>query len=211
MSGRPVVLLSPTPCAGAIHLPAIETEFVHETAELAGCDAVIFTSKQAVAALEKSCHHWKSLKLFSVGEGTSRAIAEAGGTVFYEATNAYGDILAEEIVLKYPGFKYFYPRAETVVSDLENILKKAGVRLRSQTLYRTRCRAIDESRIPENAAIVFTAPSTVNCFFKQVRWRRDWIAVAIGDRTAQALGSHIACYVSPAPLLEASVTFAASL
>lgn len=211
MSGRPVVLLSPTPCAGALHLPVIETEFVHEAVELAGCDGVIFTSKQAVAALAARCQNWKKLKLFSVGEGTSKAITEAGGTVFYEAGSAYGDRLAEEIVQKFPELHYFYPRAETVVSDLETILKKAGVRLRSQTLYRTRCRTIDENQIPQNAAIVFTAPSVVNCFFKQVRWRRDWIAVAIGERTAPVLGSHIACYISPNPSLESSVAFAASL
>ena len=211
MGIRPVVLLSPTPSEGALHLPVIETEFIHESVLLTGCEAVIFTSKQAVSALDSRCQTWKNLKIFSVGAGTSRAVSEAGATVFYEASKAYGDNLAQEIAEKFPDLFYYYPRAETVVSDLESILKVAGVRLRSQTLYRTRCRTIETALIPENAALVFTAPSTVNCFFKQTDWQTNWRAVAIGDRTADALRTYVNPFVSPEPAIDAAVALASEL
>ncbi len=209
---RPVVLLSPTPVAEAIHLPVIAPVFLDVPIDLSDRDAVIFTSKQAVYALEKLTPQWKKLPAFSVGSGTSEAIRAAGGTVFYEASRAYGDTLAEEIAAGYADRRFFYPRAAKVVSHLEGILAQSGVDLMSQIVYETRCRSIDAGSIPPRAAIVFTAPSTVACFCDQIAWQPQWVAVAIGDRTAEALTAHhIPHRTAPCPSLSAAVAFGAAI
>ena len=212
MGIRPVVLLSPTPCAGAIHLPVIAPDFLDVVVDLKGRDAIIFTSKQAVYALEKLAPQWKKLPVFSVGSGTSKVVRDRGGRVAYEASRAYGDTLGEEIVQGFADRHFFYPRAAKVVSHLEEILTQAGVDLRSTIIYQTRCQPIDTAQIPPGAAIVFTAPSTVECFLKQSDWREGWVAVAIGDRTAEALTKNaITHHTSPTPALAEAIAFSATI
>jgi uroporphyrinogen-III synthase len=212
MGIRPVVCLSPTPVAGAIHLPVIAPVFWDAVIDLSDRDAVIFTSKQAVYALERLTPEWKELPAFSVGRGTSEAIHAAGGTLFFESSRPYGDTLAEEVTATYANRRFFYPRAAKVVSNLENIFSQNGVDLKSTIVYETRCQPIDTAAIPHQAAIVFTAPSTVACFLARTPWQPGWVAVAIGDRTAEALSQKgIPCHTAPQANLHTAATFAGTI
>lgn len=208
---RKIILLSPTSFEGAVHLPVIRPKFFDIELDLSSFNAVIFTSKHAVVALDLITSEWKKLKVFSVGSGTSEAIRSNGGEVFYEATDFYGDTLANEIVAKYPNFSYFYPRAKEVVSNLEAILIRSSVEIRSEILYETVCNKIDLDLIRSDAIIIFTAPSTVKCFFEQTAWKESWRAVAIGKRTQEALDLFTSSHLAPKPTIKSAVELSLSL
>lgn len=204
-----IVLLSPTPFDGVVHLPIIDQQFFQPAIDLAGFDAIIFTSKQAVKAINLITNEWKNLKIFSVGSGTTASIEALGGKVFYEATSFYGDTLADEIRSNFPEFKFFYPRAKEVVSNLESILEHS--QLTSVVLYETICKEIDTSLISKNCVIIFTAPSTVKCFFDQHTWQESWQAVAIGKRTQEALDQFVSSVLSDEPTIKSAVAKAKEL
>ncbi|MDR2151348.1 MAG: uroporphyrinogen-III synthase, partial [Helicobacteraceae bacterium] len=185
-AARAVVALSIEGAAGAIHLPAIETVLLETTADLSGFDAVIFTSKQAVKALDRLDSAWKKLKVFTIGAATSKAVTNLGGSVFFESRVALGDKLAEAIAARHSDLRFFYPRAREVLGDLEGILARKNVACQSLAIYETRAKAIDVSLIPNDAAIVFTSPSVVKSFFAQTAWQSGWRAIALGKSAAKA-------------------------
>lgn len=206
-----IVLLSPTPFDGVHHMPIIKQNFLSPKLDLMRSDAVIFTSKQAVKALDRISSEWKKLKIFSVGSGTSETIRSHGAEVFYEASDFYGDTLAKEIATNYPKFRYFYPRAKEVVSHLEEILMRSGVEVTSAIVYETVCNPIDMQTISKNATIIFTAPSTVKCFFAQTSWQNGFKAVAIGTKTEDELVKFAPCVVAKEPTIKSAVELATSL
>lgn len=206
---RPVVTLSLNGAKGAIHLPAIETVFLDTAVDLGGFDAVIFTSKQAVKALDRRASDWKRLKLFSIGAATSETIASFGGEVCFESPSQNANQFAAAIASLYGDLAFFYPRARVVFGDLEGELKRRGVACRSEILYETAPKPIDAKSIPPNAAIVFSAPSVVKSFFSQIKWQSGWRAIALGESAAKALESYAPCLISPQADIEAAVAFAA--
>ena len=207
-----MILLSPTPCKGAVHLPVIQTVPITDTIELGGCEAVIFTSKTTVSVFENLRVRYKHLKLFSVGAKTSRAIIHAGGTVYHESSGADSLVLAQEIIARFLHIKFFYPKAETPAHDIESVLRNAGADITAQAVYKTVRQPIDTAQIPHNAVIIFTAPSTVTHFLAQAEWRSTYTAVALGQTTAAALAAQqITAHISQTPAISDAVNFANTL
>ncbi|MDR1450937.1 MAG: uroporphyrinogen-III synthase [Helicobacteraceae bacterium] len=208
-AARPVVTLSLNGADGAIHLPAIKAVFLDAAIDMANFDAVVFTSKQAVIALDRLSGEWKRLKIFSIAAATSRAVSDRGGEVFFESIAASADRLAESIAARYGGLRFLYPRARVVWGDLEERLDRANVVCHSVVLYETAPTKIDENMIPPNAAIIFSAPSVVKSFFAQIAWRSDWRAVALGQSAAETLKKYAPHTISPRSDIKAAIAFAA--
>lgn len=209
---RVVYLLSDKEYDGAISLGVIGIHFLETPFTCKGYDALVFTSKNAVAAVERLDPSWRELPSYVIGEGTAKTIEAYGGTLAFTSTSSYGNDFALEISSQLYGKRVVFPRAKVVLSDLSNILKTNGVRVEEHIVYETLCRPCDELPSPElGSALIFTSPSTVECFLRCFDWHDSWKAVCIGTRTAEALPKNISVYLSPKQTIPSCIAYAHTL
>ena len=187
-----IYILSEKVYDGAENLPSIMIEFKDNFVSLEGYDALVFSSKNGVKAIEKINPKWKKIPAYSIGQGTSQAIVELGGEVVYSARSSYGDDFAREIRERLSGKRVLFLRAKVVTSSLNTILKEAGVLLEEAVVYETKCTPCHELKRPEKGAImIFSSPSTIECFFHCFSWDESYQAVVIGDKTASFMPKNI--------------------
>ncbi|MDR1976011.1 MAG: uroporphyrinogen-III synthase [Campylobacteraceae bacterium] len=192
-----IYLLNDAKFEGVKNIGVFRIEYLKPKFTPKNYDAIIFTSKNAVLAIDKIYKEWVKLPAYSIGEGTSRVIKEFGGRVIYEARSSYGDDFAGEIVRFLEGKSVLFARAKVVASNLSNILKQNGVLIDELIVYETLCKPCDEFEAPKNGIFIFTSPSSVKCFLKCVRWQSSFTAVAIGKKTAAAFPPDIKPVISP--------------
>jgi uroporphyrinogen-III synthase len=104
--------------------------------DLAGVDALAFTSGQAVRAFA-ALRPERDLAVFAVGEATARLAREAG---FASVTSADGDVraLAERIAAARPRpAKVLAPGARETAADLPALLAERGVQAKAVAVYET--------------------------------------------------------------------------
>ncbi|MCK5853978.1 MAG: uroporphyrinogen-III synthase, partial [Sulfurovaceae bacterium] len=102
--------------------------------------------------------------------------------------------------------KLLYLRPKEVSFDSKTYLAKDGIDLEEQIIYETSCVAYLQSEKPkENAIIIFTSPSTINCFFKNFKWESSYQAVLIGHATKEHLPSACRYEVADEPLIDACI------
>ena len=209
---RLVYLLSDKEYDGAISLGVIGIHFLETSFTCKGHDALVFTSKNAVAAVEWLDPSWRQLPSYAIGEGTAKIIEAYGGNLVFTATSSYGNDFALEISSHLYGKRVLFPRAKVILSDLANILRVNGVRVEEHIVYETLCRHCEELPSPAlESALIFTSPSTVECFLKCFNWHPSWKAVCIGRRTAEALPKNISIYLSPKQTIPACIAYAREL
>lgn len=187
-----IYLLSESSHEGVINLPLIKANYFDVSLDISSYEALIFSSKNAVYALDKIDKNWRNIPAFAIGEATASVITKLGGNLAYVASNAYGNDFAYEIIEKLKGKKVAFLRAKKVLSNLEEILQFAKIQLDSHVLYETTCNAQNTLYpIEKNSIIIFTSPSTVECFFKSYTWDNSSHAVCIGSVTSKALPMYI--------------------
>jgi uroporphyrinogen-III synthase len=192
-----IYILSQKEYEGAKNLPCIVINYLEEEIDLKKYDALVFTSKNGVEAIDKITKGWRKVPCYSIGSGTSGAIKKLGGKVEFEAKSSYGDNFAQEIKKRLKGKKVLFLRAKVVTSKLNIILKEAGVLLDEKIVYETVCNDCKNlSKPPKNSCIVFSSPSTIECFFNCFSWDKSYKAVVIGEVTLKALPKNIPYFLS---------------
>jgi len=205
-----VYLLSPTSRPGVRHLPMIHFMLLPQTIDFSQFDGIILTSKQGVVALDEvSDGRWKTLPVAAIGKQTAQEVEKRGGEVIYIATQAYGDVLAGELAERFPDRRWLYARPKVVVSKIAADLRGAGVAVEEAVIYETACTRYDEKERPAaGAALIFTAPSIVRCFFENFEWDESWRAVAIGEKTAKAFPAHVNVHLASSPSIDEAIATA---
>ncbi|WP_456434022.1 uroporphyrinogen-III synthase [Nitratifractor sp.] len=212
MNSRPIYLTSPKPVEGTIALPMIRFEIVADTIDYQGCDTLMFTSKQAVRSAEAIDPGWKRLPALAIGPATENEIRRLGGEVLYRPERFYGHALAEDMVRFFHTRRILYLRPATVSFDSRGFLRRHGIELHEQIIYRTACREYPPLVAPEPGAIVvFTSPSTIRCFLENFPWRQDYTAVVIGEATREHLPPGARYAVASEPTITACVEAARRL
>jgi len=206
-----IYLLSDTFHEEVVNLPQIRVTCRDIELDLSSYDALIFSSKNGVKALEKINKNWRKIPAYVIGKVTAKEIENLDGNLVYTSNSSYGDDFAQEISPKLNGKKVLFLRAKKVLSDLENILKKANIDLTSQIVYETTCREKKSEKLLKNSVIIFTSPSTISCFFNNYKWDKSYQAVCIGNVTARALPSEISLHVSKTQTIEACIVLAKTL
>ncbi|BCD60645.1 MULTISPECIES: uroporphyrinogen-III synthase [unclassified Nitratiruptor] len=209
----PIYILSNTKIEGAKTLPLIEQKFLPISIDFSLYDYLIFTSKNGVRAIEQISHTWRLKPVISIGSATTKAIKKKGGKVVWQGSEGYGDTLANEIVAHFSNDKkYLYIRPKKVVSNLVPILRQNGFEIDEVIAYETVCRACDTVQKPEpGSVIIFSSPSTVECFFRCFAWDDSYKAVVIGKQTAQALPKEISYVMAEKKSLVSCVETAKTL
>ncbi len=144
----PIYLFSDTTYEGVVSLPLFEILFKPFSIDITSFDALVFTSKNSVKALEKSGLKWHDTACYAIGEGTAKAIVDAGGHISFTCKESYGDLFAQEIAPMLKGKKVFFPRAKEVVSPLYELLYDAGIAITQEVVYETLCHSYPSDQAP---------------------------------------------------------------
>jgi len=187
-----IYLLNNDKYENVINFPMIKINFFRKKIDLQSYDALIFTSKNGVRAIDKIDKNWIKKDIYSIGQGTSREIKKYNANLVYTAKSSYGNSFALEIKEKLKNKKVLFLRAKVVTSKLNKILIEADIKLDEEIVYETTCRVYEEEKlIDKNSIIIFTSPTTVNCFFKNFKWDKSYKAISIGKVTANFVPSYV--------------------
>lgn len=207
-----IYILSSKKVANTKNLPVIKTLFLKEEVNLENFDNIIFTSKNGVLAIDYLNQEWRKIPSFAVGEATANKIKELKGNLTYIANSSYGDTLAKEITSKLKEKRVLYVRAKRVASNLTQILRENRVDVNEKILYETKCNDCRALIAPEkNSFIIFSSPSTIECFFECFEWDSSYRAITIGKTTAKFMPKGIEFYISPIQTLQGCIDFITSL
>ena len=207
-----IFLLSQKEFEGALNFPCIKINFLQKSVDLSSYEALIFSSKNGVLAMENIDTRWRTIPSYAIGSATADQVKKLGGLVAYRAKNSYGDSFAKEIKDRLKGKKALFVRPKVVASNLNTILKDAGVLLDELIAYETVCAEPNKSqKPPKNSIIIFTSPSTIECFFRSFSWDESYKAVVIGEVTASYMPKEIDFVLSPKPSIDECINLAKKL
>ncbi len=206
-----IYILSEKSYLGAKNLPVIKINYYDRDIDLSKFDALIFTSKNGVEAIDRVGDEWKEKEIYSIGSGTSKTITKKGVTPFYTAKSSYGDDFAKEIKDKIKDKKVLFLRAKVVTSKLNEILRSNGIELSEEIVYETICNSDELSAPEDGSVIIFSSPSTIECFFKRFNWLKSYKAVVIGSKTAGFMPKNIKYILSKKQTIPACIELAKNL
>lgn len=150
--------------------------------------------------------------MYALAPQTAKAVKSLKGRLRFLGKSHYGDEFAEELIKPLQDKKTLYLRAKDVASDLCDILNSKGVLCDEVIVYETTCKQFDQKIVlPKNSIIIFSSPSTINCFFQNADWDPTYTAIAIGHTTAQYFPKEITPYIADTTSIDACIRKAMSV
>ena len=118
-----------------------------------------------------------------------------------------------ESIKKYPKEKkWLYLRAQSVASDFVKNCRDEGYTIDEEVLYESKCsQDIQDVRIEENAVLIFTSPSSVECYLKHHQFSKKHKVVVIGKTTLKKIPKDINVSLSKEKSIEDCIQLAESL
>jgi len=210
---KKIYILSDKKVKNTINLPMIDISYISQDIQFSEYDAIVFTSRNAIKSLDHFGEEWKEVPAFVIAPETAKTLKSLGGNVEYVGHSGHGNDFADEIKEKLYGKKVLYACGKKVVSNLFDILSKSGVFCKRVPVYETVCKHYEEKIfLPKDSVIIFSSPSTIACFFKNISdWDESYKAVSIGKTTAQYFPNHIKPFISETTSLESCVQKALEL
>lgn len=203
---RDIYLLSPLIKDNTKSLPMISFKQTADGIDFSNSNTLIFTSKQAVVTANSIDKSWQKYPSIAIGGATKNKINELGGEVIYHPKEFYGKNLSDDIKEFFSDRKLLYLRPQKVSFDMLNYLKNENLHLDEQIIYKTECIYYDKSFQPViGSIIIFTSPSTIECFFKNFYWDNSYIAVVIGEATKKFLPSNAKVKVADKALIDSCI------
>ncbi|MGZ8546146.1 MAG: uroporphyrinogen-III synthase, partial [Sulfuricurvum sp.] len=151
----------------------------------------------------------ENLQVICVGESTAEAMKQLGA-VHVTIANGYGDTIFNA-VRKYHG-KWLYCRPKMIASSWPARVREEGMILDEVILYETACNeAMQPQEIADNGILIFTSPSSIQCFLKYYELLSTHSIVVIGTTTQKALPFGIPSTLSETTSVEACVKKAQKL
>ena len=204
-----IYLFSTSSHPDTIHINSLQITFFKPEIEFEKYDYLIITSKQiSIFLAQYDFNLYKPLKALCVSKKSARAYEKVGGEVL-QTGFGYGDNLSE-IIKSYPKTtKWLYLRAEIVASSFANDCRKDGHDIEEIVAYKSGCSdAILDVKVEDSATLIFTSPSSVECFLSGHQLKPTHKVVAIGKTTAAVLPKEIFYYISEETSVESCVKLA---
>ncbi|MDN5103871.1 uroporphyrinogen-III synthase [Aliarcobacter butzleri] len=192
------------------NLEVFQIEYIKSNIDLKKYDALVFTSKNGVKAINSFNQDWKNIPSYAIAQKTANTIIKLGGVVEFIGNSGHGNDFAYELKNVLKDKKVLYVKALKTVSNLPNILKENGIFLDEIIAYKTSCKK-SNIILEENSIFIFTSPSSVECFFKQYSWKNSYKAIVIGKTTAEFLPSNINYEISSQTSVEECIKLAKQL
>ncbi|MCG3663706.1 uroporphyrinogen-III synthase [Aliarcobacter butzleri] len=192
------------------NLEVFQIEYIKSDVDLKKYDALVFTSKNGVKAINSFNQDWKNIPSYAIAQKTANTIIKLGGVVEFIGNSGHGNDFAYELKNVLKDKKVLYVKALKTVSNLPNILKENGIFLDEIIAYKTSCKK-SNIILEENSIFIFTSPSSVECFFKQYLWKNSYKAIVIGKTTAEFLPSNVNYEISSQTSVEECIKLAKQL
>lgn len=192
------------------NLEVFQIEYIKSDIDLKKYDALVFTSKNGVKAINSFNQDWKNIPSYAIAQKTANTIIKLGGVIEFIGNSGHGNDFAYELKNVLKDKKVLYVKALKTVSNLPNILKENGIFLDEIITYKTSCKK-SNIILEENSIFIFTSPSSVECFFKQYSWKNSYKAIVIGKTTAEFLPSNINYEISSQTSVEECIKLAKQL
>ena len=203
-----IVLLSNIKYEGIQNLPVFDIEYLDVNIDFKKYDALIFTSKNAIFALDKLNSSWTNIDSYAIAQKTSEILKEYGSKLAFTGTFSHGDEFANELIPHLKNKKVLYVKGEKSVSNLFTILKDSKIDIEETIVYKTICSKKELNPPIDNSVIIFTSPSSIKCFFNKINWNKTYNAVVIGKTTAKYMPQNIEYKVSSTQSIEACIKLA---
>lgn len=205
-NNKNIYILSDKKIKETKNIPMIDIKFKKQNINLEEYDALIFTSKNGVKALNSMDQSWKKIPSYVIAPQTAKFLKSLGGIVKIVGKKHHGDQFAHEISSDLRGKKILYVCGAKVVSNLIAILTENNVQCDSLVVYETVCKEYkNKINIPKNSIIIFSSPSTIECFLKNVKWDESYTAISIGNTTAKFFPEYIIPIIAKNTSLESCV------
>lgn len=197
----------------AKNLPMIQTISLNLNIDITQYDALIFTSKNGVKHCDALFQNaWKKIPSYAISKDTAKQIKDLKGKLAFTGKEKHGDEFAYEIIDHLKGKKAAYLGAQSIVSNFIEILHNNNIECDHIPIYKTVCRDYDKKLIlPSRSIIIFSSPSTIECFFKNVEWDQSFTAISIGRTTAKYFPSFVNPVIADTPSLKSCVCKALSI
>ena len=196
MKSKNIYLCSPKEFEGTISLPMIKFTRLKDSIDLSSVDTLLFTSKQAIIYTNEISKEWQNKKILAVGSATAKMAKELGATDIYHPKEFYGEVLANDILANFSNSKIAYIRPKVISFDSKAFLGKEGIDIKEEILYETTCQEYRGKVLEYGAVVIFTSPSTIECFFKSFSWDSSYKAVVIGKSTLKNLPQNVTAFVA---------------
>lgn len=207
-----IYILNDRSMPGVENIPLLGLEYIPQNIDFGLYDALVMTSKSAGYALDFFTHEWKNVPTYVIAPKTAQEIQNLGGKVAFIGNSGHGDEFAQELIPLLKGKKVLFAKAEKTLSGLTQTLLKNGIDISENTVYKTKCNELQTSfTLAKNSVIVFSSPSTIECFFKYFTWDKSFQAVVIGKTTAKYLPLGIEFVISKETSLESCIACAKEL
>jgi uroporphyrinogen-III synthase len=205
-----IYLLNNLKYEGIENLEVFGIEFIKSDIDLKQYDALVFTSKNAIYSVDSFNKTWKKIPSYAIAPKTASVINEYNGKLEFTGISSHGNEFANELIPKLKNKKVLYIRALKTVSNLVDILKENKVDIDELITYKTSCKTSNKT-LEDNSVFIFSAPSSVECFFKNYSWDSSYRAITIGKTTAKYLPNNIDYIVSEKTSIDECIKLAKQL
>jgi len=189
---------------------SLDIKLLKPDIDFSSYDYFIITSKQTSEALkqyEKPC-----LKpALCVSVASAKSYEQMGGKVL-DIGSGYGDNLVDKIKEFSKDKKWLYLRAKIVASDFVSTCQDDGYDIAEIIVYESECsQAIWDVEIEDESILIFTSPSSVNCFLKNHAISPHAKVIVIGKTTAKAIPKNIDYILSNETTIESCIKIAKNI
>lgn len=196
----------------AISVKSLQVRLLKPEIDFSKYDYLIITSKQTVKALEEyEREEFINIPALCVSIKTSVSYESFGGKIL-DIGDGYGDNLVKNIKEKSKDKKWLYLRAELIASDFVQRCQDDGYDIDEEILYVSECaKEALEIEVEKNSILIFTSPSSIECFLKTHTIEADAKVVVIGKTTAKALPDAIEYTISEKTSIDSCIEMALTL
>jgi len=183
---QPVYLFSTSKHSKTTNINSLSIKFFKPSFIVENYDYFIITSKQ-ISEIFKSFNVLASLPALCVSQKSAEAYEQIDGKIL-NIGSGYGDNL-ERIIKEYPKERrWLYLRAKVVASNFVQRCKDDGYNIEEEVIYESSCSdEILNVKVEKNATLIFTSPSSVECFLKKNTISTEHKVIVIGKTTAKKL------------------------
>lgn len=209
---KQIYLFATSKSPHAKSIKSLEVRFLKPTIKFSKYDYLIITSKQTVKALEQyDKKDFIDIPALCVSVKTATAYENFGGKIL-AIGDGYGDNLVKNIKDFSKDTKWLYLRAELIASDFVQRSKNDAYDIDEEVLYVSECsKEILDVRVNDDSTLIFTSPSSIECFLKNNTINPDAKVIVIGKTTANSLPDGVEYLISEKTSIDSCIELALSL
>ncbi|MCD6191165.1 MAG: uroporphyrinogen-III synthase [Sulfurimonas sp.] len=209
---KPIYLFSISSHPNALSVNSLAINFLKPSIDFSKYDYLIITSKQTSESLKQyETQEYIDKNALCVSVASAKSYESLGGTVL-DIGGGYGDNLVDKIKSYPKNTKWLYLRAKIVASDFVEVCKNDGYDVDEKIVYESDCsQEILDVKVEDESILIFTSPSSLNCFLKTHEISEKSKVIVIGRTTAKAVPKNTEYVLSKETTIDSCMEIASNL